>query len=564
MEENFNQQSQSNNKMKLVLLLGGAIIFALVGYIIFNKVLKKEPSQSSKINNETKEVKTLNLTDEVVKKLVYPKYNNRIETFIDEYPIIWDFIDIELDEIKRDYRMLSVSDLVKKEQNKDETLEYSEYAIAEEFEITYHKIFGPDQEYSDGSLSDGYSELCGPLTSYDATKKIYHNFAPCGYEGGNVLLTIKDKAFKAEQDGDNIYVYHNYVYILSGTENNNYYFDHLPIKDQDYTLQDNEIIKTVPTAIYHNENLEEGFNYLINNNKLNTYRYTFKKQSDGNYYFASGKIVERVVNEPIIEQPHDETSVTDDSISLNDPIIENLLYPKYNTYLNNMGLDGGDSGIPISWEYIDIDVKNLSRDMKMISASEYAKPEQITSSEELYYTQLVTAEEFKKGFEKLFGPEVNYTDGKLDSKYSNVCGLISIYDAKRNVYTDAGPCGFECDESCWYVYSVKMPYKATKTNDVISVYFHYVYVIEYNDGYIYLYNNRPLNNKDYTYDDKTHSLNNIKNYILKEQSNNSGHINAAEEVLKKVINIGKASEYKYEFTKQSDGNYYFSSGKVIK
>jgi|LSQX01.1.fsa_nt_gb hypothetical protein len=204
---------------------------------------------------------------------------------------MWDFVDTNVETMRREFKMVSAKEEVNiiSHSNPDE---YVMYAKASDMENAFRKIFGPDSLFEHGSLEENFRDICGQLGLYDSKKQIYHDNGPCGGEGGPVSLHAKDQLIAAKQDSEAIYVYSHYAYVLENNEKY-YFFTKLPVLDVDYIENStNDKIISTPTAVGTYNDLDEGFNKLSKEGKLKTYKYTFKKQSDGKHYFYRGDIVE--------------------------------------------------------------------------------------------------------------------------------------------------------------------------------------------------------------------------------------------------------------------------------
>lgn len=105
-----------------------------------------------------------------------------------------------------------------------------------------------------------------------------------------------------------------------------------------------------------------------------------------------------------------------------DEVIQNLIYPKYNTVYPKF-----------MWEYTNITVDDLERDLKMLTVSNEVERIEISEEEwyELGYSSYVTEEDFKNMYYKVFGPAAEYVVGE----YYGVCGHLNNYDEIKKYIT---------------------------------------------------------------------------------------------------------------------------------
>lgn len=216
-------------------------------------------------------------------------------------------------------------------------------------------------------------------------------------------------------------------------------------------------------------------------------------------------------------------------ISISSNLITNLVYPQ-----NDVGLGKIYNSGAQYWDYKDITVDTLGRTVMMQNAARVIEPDKSTSQDADYYS----ATKVKASFQKIYGPDANYFDGKLDS--NSTCKLLSEYDSSTKMYIAYTGCG--ADPAGTTVQNAKI-YKAEQTDE-------YLYVYEYVQAYLVL----P---EDITEDNKT------KAYLLNKNGEKTKEINYVnrEKIVNEMIANGEASTYKWTFKKQSDGNYYFYSGK---
>ena len=71
-----------------------------------------------------------------------------------------------------------------------------------------------------------------------------------------------------------------------------YLFKTFPKQDVDYFVSEtnNEEVSSISTAVINGKNPKEALVIASKEGNTNKYKFTFKKQSDGKYYFYSGKV----------------------------------------------------------------------------------------------------------------------------------------------------------------------------------------------------------------------------------------------------------------------------------
>lgn len=151
------------------------------------------------------------------------------------------------------------------------------------------KVFGPDSNYNLQSSQSLRETYCGYPKFYDSETKAYYGPQGCGGAG---FMTFKPilKTYKAELNGDYLYIY-DYALIN--------YLESSPdigtvslLFDSYEAYKNYENSKSVDASIGEVKSETEAklkLDELINSNKASTYIWTFKKQSDGNYYYFSSK-----------------------------------------------------------------------------------------------------------------------------------------------------------------------------------------------------------------------------------------------------------------------------------
>ena len=304
----------------VIVILLVAIILGLCVFIAYDKNLfgikgeKKESSNTVEKKDDTNKAKEIDINSDLIKNLVYPKSNSKMySTMPNEYL---------LNEV---YQQETYSNFVLKEENVNsftlstmvaaslEESNYNDNVIGchydenqklifdssdslnksgckkydeEDLKNDIFRIFGPDTKYSPSNLEKTY---CGYPMQYDAETKAYYAVMACG-SAGAVLFKPILKTYKAELSNDYLYVYDYALlnYVESNPEDGliSLLFDtYDAYQNYENTKSTESAVASVTSEKEAQSKLEE----LINSGKANTYIWTFKKQSDGKYYYYSSK-----------------------------------------------------------------------------------------------------------------------------------------------------------------------------------------------------------------------------------------------------------------------------------
>jgi hypothetical protein len=139
----------------------------------------------------------------------------------------------------------------------------------------YIKLFGPDTNYKDEEVTNSFAIY--DLNTYNGTENNYYvNGEGRGYLAPPEVMT---KVYDSKQEGDTLTIYlHTLISEYDMMEEGyNIYVDYTSYEDNKpvYSVEDKE------GAV--NSKFEE----MIKAKEVGTYEYTYKKQSDGKYYFYS-------------------------------------------------------------------------------------------------------------------------------------------------------------------------------------------------------------------------------------------------------------------------------------
>jgi len=270
------EKERNNTGLIVAVTVLTMLVLGLVGFIVYDKVINKtdEPNteennnsngENDEVTNEDREVVTsIGVNDKLVASLKYPTK----ETVFD----VWGYENVKADEWSRAEKMnIAASEVSYKDVDYDPELDLVHIKVydAKLVEQNFKAMFGPDVDYYNGDIG---SSRCCAIDEYDKNKNTYSAECACG-QGAPVTYDYVTKKYKAEQSNDYLYVY-EYVQVVIYDE----------IEEKTYLSNANYDKLTV----VDNKNYESKVYALMDEGKVDTYKWTFKKQSDGKYYFYSG------------------------------------------------------------------------------------------------------------------------------------------------------------------------------------------------------------------------------------------------------------------------------------
>lgn len=260
----------------------GILIALVIGmgiFIVYDKVLNNDNANNSEDqnntqnNNESNVVTELSISDSLVQELYSSimfgygltndyYYHNSSKTLVSDMK---NYTKMYLTANKwlKEYRNNPNSDVV-------ESNDYTLIVPEEQIKNVYYRIFGKDSVYS---LNSSYN-FC-PIMSYEGADKIKLSLA-CG--GGTGLPKVVQNIIKAEKTENEIYIYENVAFLNYVEDNSDGRHVYNLYKDTEKT---NLVAEKVVLVGDYNELVEQY------QNKLDTYKYTFKSNGDGTYYFYS-------------------------------------------------------------------------------------------------------------------------------------------------------------------------------------------------------------------------------------------------------------------------------------
>jgi hypothetical protein len=294
LETNADLHAPKKKKTVLIVLIIilGLLVLGLGTYLIINHVASDGSSGNQNTedddDNEKDEVIILDINSSIVKNLLYP---------INKYWLgpEWTYQDVNIPSLGRTNMMLSAFANMNSE-NYDEYVEAiaGVYVPASEVEASFRQIFGPDADYSDGDVKlPGGHFGCGTIGEFDATKKAYIVLWGCGGDAPFVWQN-ETKLYKAEQRGDEMHVYFyvqpfGIIWDELGKQTYFLYDRELADNFYDTITLDNGITSYIAKNYTKRVNSRSEIEAIVNSGQTDTYKFTFRKQSDGKFYFYSGK-----------------------------------------------------------------------------------------------------------------------------------------------------------------------------------------------------------------------------------------------------------------------------------
>lgn len=281
---------KSKNKKVIVLIVGLLlIIFGLMGYLIYDKVIVsnngvdaqgKQTKKKSMVDEkeEVEEVLTKDERDEIstkVSQILFKGVLSTIEEYVpneDEEFSSYNFYSDSLLEsrVSDEYKALVALNMTKGNRVSID----QEQKSAEEVHKIYKNYFGT--EWKDVKLD---AIVTCPTYTYDATNNVYSAYQACGGTAANTIILHKDN-YELINGVASVDVYVA-TYVPSDTDMNSGVIS--SELNPDYqNLDRSKIIAQVNS---------ESERRITDNNKdkINSYKFSFKRGEDGNFYFNSLK-----------------------------------------------------------------------------------------------------------------------------------------------------------------------------------------------------------------------------------------------------------------------------------
>ena len=279
MNEVQNEKKVSTGVVVLITLLL-VLLVGCISFIVYDKFIKKENSNPTVTdkdkNTEAKQNIEISLSDPIITSLVYP--TDRSAEFIST----WSYKNINVSQISRDDMMFDAATYVKYTSTEKNNEDFNVYS-ASEIEKNFKKIYGPDTAYSNANI---VSYVGCISANYNEKDNTYIASSRCGTESCG-FKDVVSKIYKAEKDPNEEYIYvYSYAQKVEGKCDSNFETIETYLVDKNDTKT-----KTLYTedAGQYSKKYKSTINEMIDNKEVETYKWTFKKQSDGKYYFYSGE-----------------------------------------------------------------------------------------------------------------------------------------------------------------------------------------------------------------------------------------------------------------------------------
>ncbi len=281
MNEIKNKKGDTVKVVLIIVLL--VLLIASMSFTVYDKFIKKDNSNPMATdkdkNNEAKQNIEISLSDPIITSLVYPTDASVRSAAIKS---TWSYKNINVSQISRADMMFDAATYVKYTST-EKNNEYFNVYSASEIEKNFKKIYGPDTTYSNANIVS--DESC-VITDYNEKDNTYTSSSGCGGDSCN-FKDVVSKIYKAEKDPNEEYIYvYSYTQKVEGKCDSNFETIETYLVDKNDTKT-----KTLYTedAGQYSEKYKSTINEMIDNKEVETYKWTFKKQSDGKYYFYSGE-----------------------------------------------------------------------------------------------------------------------------------------------------------------------------------------------------------------------------------------------------------------------------------
>ena len=251
----------------VALLLAGTVGYLIAETAISNKYEIGDVDNTNKENEEKEETKELEINDILVTSLIYPM--NRINNL--GYKDHWNYKNETIETLGRSRMMYNAAFELGFGSDK--------VYYASVIKSNFAKIFGPDATYYDGDIEEVESCL---ISKYDVVTQTYTAGTGCG--GATIgFVDSVTKKYKVEQNNDYIYVYEYVKSVWVGPKDTMDWQSPIVVYLVDKNYEKTTILEGATESNY-----ESIIEQMMNKGEVDTYKWTFKKQSDGKYYFYSG------------------------------------------------------------------------------------------------------------------------------------------------------------------------------------------------------------------------------------------------------------------------------------
>ena len=281
-------------KIKFSIAITLIIIFILIiaGIIYYGVTRETENTNSENVTNnentntlEQPKVTSLDIESEEVKNLY--KYIMKINTNQEE--LVYRSTKVTEKDLNNQLKLMTIfenvdeSDASEIKMLTDENgyeVEHT-YYTKETIEEVAKKVFGDDVTITHESCESIFA------SARDYKDGVYDCYE---YEGGGGVLweASTSKLISAEQSGDEIYIYDKYVHLIE-VENIidgiNYAGTYDIYEASDRQVKMAERVDFSANNLYDGDKIDNIENYL--GRKLTTFKHTYKKNADGQYYWYS-------------------------------------------------------------------------------------------------------------------------------------------------------------------------------------------------------------------------------------------------------------------------------------
>lgn len=481
-------------KAILALLVAGTLFTG--GYYV-NEFINKYDANKEKENESKKEADELISTFNVV--------SNNFEKFGYFYKE-----DRKVDNLDNDIILISaISKLITEDK----------YIFTKnEVNESVKKIFG-NIKYNDESVSSYCYEF-----NYDASKELYTDNSGCSGDGPSIYSEII-----------NVETSSNKLTII----------DKIAVSDFNYDSGILTLYKDLNRSIVIKENydLDEGIKEYLD--ILDSYKWTFVKNSEGNYIFES---VDKISKEVAENKDSKELDINSEEVM--------DLYIPFSYFMHEASGEELYKKDKVTQADLSVEYKNRLAFAKLYNSVSYDNlfTDKIEiSKEDGLYVSGFKSEVLEKYYKKLFGKNAKYVAKTFDSYSINT--LYMYYDEKTDTYSE------DLAGGDWtsFRYGNEI-YKAIEADNKIEL---YLYVVVFNSD---------SENKGGVYRD-IEDATNFKNAI-KEVKTYDEFVYLMKYKDKKISYEGiyfddlsdykdEASQYKITFVKE-DNNYIFESVEKIK
>lgn len=303
----------NEKKVSLGTVICIVVIFILIMalgamYVYYNYIPREDNNiangnENLNVDNNGQSITALDINSQLVEKLYkyILKFNYYDET------LVYQANKVTEDNLDNQIKLLTAfENLDESEAEKVKTTDY--IGVVDEDGNSYKYLYKKEtieQKVKEifGADATVIHENCSPFDGYN---RIYENgiYTCYAYAGGGDVPWSESRSqlVKAETDGNNIYLYDNYFHIVNTMDEENNYGTYDIYATSDRKILIEEKIDLEKNGIYEGWDEDESFEefkgtYMKNlsniiGHKEKTYKHTFTKDANGNYYWVSTEIVD--------------------------------------------------------------------------------------------------------------------------------------------------------------------------------------------------------------------------------------------------------------------------------